>query len=528
MTQAAQPRIYKLEEWDTPPALDHPVAIRHTWSVSEFLDYYWNVDAQHWWMTEAQRETWANEIIDRWYRFRHIVRADRTDRHLKQLADMHSMGGGLIVIAQEYGMGKSIIANTHLKLWQLMTLHRHGTYLLPYIYWTRKNAKKYITRAPRCSAHSIDEDQEDSASASRAIIKHLRNYFETIRKTDKLGIQAGVNVKTGELGRAIAFTIKPFGFNADTQSNRFIVYNYRDEPLWLAAIQRMYSPDERVYYIDEIGTFSEYNARAEQFSRTSDGVYSARDSIADIELRDNLVEHWNTQYSDIRPTMDALRFEARQIMTPDVEAQVDEIVASAYIIIKNNLADTRGKPEQQDIQITEEGWDALREALRPLAKDNTVEYLVPTIPNESYPDCTERLGLNIRPDSYGKRVRQRRRQLQRQTKKISDISERAVVSWLDSSAAVWGGGGSETSDVLLHDIHLNVKLTLKDSYKDQVEVSPECDHAPRALAVLLVPRALQIRLFPLTGHPKQTLNSTGGGLATPRTLGERIQEMIAA
>ena len=528
-----------LENWLPPQPIDHSVGIRRTWTRQEFKDFYWTEDAKTWFMTEAQRETWLQEIMADWDTMKWMVRQDRTDRHLKQLVDMDELGGGMLVINSEYGTGKSILSNTHLKMWQLLKLNSEKKFFIPSIYWRRKNARDYIKAAPNHSAHSIDEDQRGSGSGSQAVIKHLLNMFETIRKTGKLVMQLGINVEMGRLGRAVALEIRPFGFNRITQTNRFIAYSNRGKPMWLGALQRIYLPHERVYYINELGTFAEYDARAAAFSSSSDGIYSERDELNELAIRDDLVRLWEKDFKGITPNLSALSFEARQLFTPQVEKQLEDIVGSAAIIIKKHMKDGDGSSSGTlRVKITSKGWDILRDELLPLSDAETLAYLIPSIPRESLPDVVERVepiskttGEPINPDSYGKRIRIRRRLLQKKTRLLGDAGERAFVSWLDSLKARWGGGGDDTHDVTIPattshpQIAVNVKLTLKDSYKDQVETTPEDSH-PHGIAALLIPRALEIRLFHIDG-PKTTLNSSKGILSNVGRLATKVQEMVA-
>lgn len=532
-----------LENWLPPRPIDHSVGIRRTWTRQEFKDFYWTEDARTWFMTEAQRETWLQEIMADWDTIKWIVRQDRTDRHLKQLVDMDELGGGMLVINSEYGTGKSILANIHLKMWQLLKLNSEKRFFIPSIYWRRKNARDYIKAAPNHSAHSIDEDQRGSGSGSQAVIKHLLNMFETVRKTGKLVMQLGINVEMGRLGRAVALEIRPFGFNRNTQTNRFIAYSNREKPMWLGALQRIYLPHERVYYINQLGTFAEYDARAAAFSSSSDGIYSERDELNELAIRDDLVKVWKDKFDGITPNLSALSFEARQFFTPQVEKQLEDIVGSAAIIIKQRMKSDGSSSGTPRVNITSKGWDILRDELLPLSDSETLAYLIPSIPRESLPDVVERIkpvseitGEEIRPDSYGKRIRERRRLLQKKTRLLGDAGERAFASWLDSLNPTWGGGGDETNDVTIPmipdddprgpypEIAVNVKLTLKDSYKDQVETTPEDSH-PNGIVALLIPRALEIRLFHISG-PKTSLNSSKGILSNVGSLATKVQEMI--
>jgi len=154
-----------------------------------------------WEMTEAQRATWLIDIMSKWDAYGPILQYNGTHRLTTQLNDMMRMGGGMVVIDQEYGTGKSVIGSSLLKMWQVMVRRKLQEFHLPTVYWHRIVARRMIKDSPRNSTHLIDEYQEDSGSGSQAIIKHLLNMFKTVRKTGRFVVQAGLNVPIGSLGR---------------------------------------------------------------------------------------------------------------------------------------------------------------------------------------------------------------------------------------------------------------------------------------------------------------------------------------
>ena len=523
---------YVLNSWNKPRSLQGLRTRINCHSRREFVRKFQTTDADPyigWEMTEAQRATWLIDIMSKWDAYGPILQYNGTGRQSRQLKDMMRMGGGMVVIDQEYGMGKSVIGCSLLKMWQVMTYKKLHEYHLPSVYWHRVLAKKMIKNSPRNSTHLIDEYQEDSGSGSQAIIKHLLNMFKTVRKTGRFVVQAGLNVPIGSLGKAIAILIRPFGFNRRYQANRFIVLNHKEEPLWMAITQRYFLPHEEVYYEGELGTFAQYESRADQFSTETDGVQTARDADDEAFWMEELVQSWQRDYPNMKAPTKALTWHGRHVVKipVEVEAKIEEIVSMAKVQI-GVLVESAGDNYTPTTNImTGEGWDVFRKELAPIVKDNAhLAYFVPEIPLESYPDIVSRLGISILPDSFGKQIRAGRHRLA--PKAIGDAGERAVASWLDSLGAVWGGGGDGVADVLCkheeQEIAINVKTTLKDSLKDQVETTPEDQWEHRAI-VLLIPRRLEIRLFAIEAS-KTSINSRRGSLATPGTLADRLREMI--
>ena len=523
---------YALKHWKRPPPLASGLVPVRASTRKDFISRFMAQmpkgrfsDRNVWLMTEAQRESWKNEIAANWVQYFHLIGKDGTARHRKQLKDMSELGAMSILIGQEGGMGKSQINLTHLKLWALGQMKEFG-YMRPSIYFRKVKAKRGIANSPAGSAHGIDEDQDDSGTGSGGLVKSLRNLFKTgVRKPKRIVVYAGIDVDPSSLGNSVSLYIKPFGFNRYYQANRFMVYNNKKEPLWLAALQRCFLPHEEVYYEGELGTVGEYEARAEEFSITTDGVHSARDEESEKYWKDELVKYISGRFPDTKLKIDALKYYAtNEVGIPEpVQQSLNEIIAAAQLELGFLIDSGDGYQPNKVRELDGDEWDDLRAELQAISNKEFAEYHVPSTPKESYYDIVSRLELDILPDSLGKRLRIRRRRLT--PKAIGDAGEKAVTSWLDSLGAVWGGGGDETADVLLPDnIAINVKTTLKDSFKDQVETTPECDY-PVGIAALLIPRILQIRLYPVD-NVKTSLNSSRGRLATPLTLGESLQEMI--
>jgi hypothetical protein len=215
--------LYQLEKWSVPKPLPEYVVPAPTLTKRDFVHYFMNYDAQIWEMTQAQRETWKTDILDDWDLYRTVLYKNETGAFHEQLKDMDRMGGGIILIPGDMGTGKSIIANTLLKIWNIRKKNTQP----PHIFWSKNKVRSKIRRTAENTAHSIDEDMRSTGSGSGNLEVHLKNLFETIRKTGKLVVDVGVNVKPGFLARAVTLQIFPFGFNRRFQANRFIVCNWK-------------------------------------------------------------------------------------------------------------------------------------------------------------------------------------------------------------------------------------------------------------------------------------------------------------
>ncbi|GAI03941.1 unnamed protein product, partial [marine sediment metagenome] len=283
---------YEIEHWEKPKPLPGGVAIP-TLSRRDFYHYFMTVDREIWEMTQAQRETWKNEIFNRWDAYRPILYMDGTQFFHQQLKDMNRMGGAVLLIAGDMGVGKSILGNTILKIWNILKKNKDP----PHIFWSKNEVRAKIRKTANDTAHSIDEDMQATGSGSVNLEIHLKNIFESIRKTGKLVIVIGVNAQPSRLGRAVGLQLFPIGFNRDFQANRFIVYNWKGEPLWIAITQRFYYPNEPVYYEGELGCFGEYTSRALEFSQTMSGVFGGSNAEQELEWRTQLIKHWKKDWA---------------------------------------------------------------------------------------------------------------------------------------------------------------------------------------------------------------------------------------
>ena len=74
------------------------------------------------------------------------------------------------------------------------------------------------------------------------------------------------------------------------------------------------------------------------------------------------------------------------------------------------------------------------------------------------------------------------------------------------------------------EVALNVKLSLEEHVRREFPTTPE-NEWPASLVVLVFPRLLEIRLYPIAGR-QTMLNSKKGCLCAPVELAKTIEELI--
>jgi hypothetical protein len=240
-----------------------------------------------------------------------------------------------------------------------------------------------------------------------------------------------------------------------------------------------------------------------------------------------LVTHWKKEWPGVTPSIDVLEFEAIQINIPQESvASIKRVCSSAKAVISRDLKDRLGG--NKDVVITEAGWKGFRNALFDLCMNKGSSardaealslYYVPRTPKWAYADVVKEMGLSILSDSVSKAIRARKKEFT--TKEVGDIGEIFVASQLDCFGGVWGGGGDDVPDITVGDLRLNVKTTLSDSIRKHEPTTPE-NQWEGSLVVLLLPRLLECRLYPIQGE-RTALNSRKGRLVAIEHLANEIK-----
>jgi hypothetical protein len=465
--------------------------------------------------------------------------------------------GTIIGIRGPRGIGKSILA-------QMVLTHLVDT--TPHILFRHRDARthleKYVSNK-KALGLGIDEDLRATGDNSRNVMVNLNNAYETGRKAELNVTTTGVNLSFEGWGETLDLRLEPWGYNETFQATRFAFYDVEDELLGLAALQRKFTPETLFQYYDDIGTAGQYKARAKAYSYEVMKLGGTEDAIAP-EVQTHHIETLKAFLQKERldrgleiPPADLCKRFYRQAHLPNITSgYMKEIIEWAVEELEEQALSGMpiANPERSRVVIGDsKGWAVLRKILATETSDEFAAYHVPNVPLEGYSDVVRRLELGILADSFGTNMRRHRQTLD--PSRIGRLGELAVFSWLNdpSGVARLGSGHSDSPDVLLslssedaegtggpstpagpsaglentQEIALNVKLTLKDDFKERLEVTPEDQWAPFAFAVLLVPRRLSIKVYSITG-PEMTLNSGAGSLATPESLRGTIERMITA
>jgi hypothetical protein len=414
----------------------------------------------------------------------------------------------------------------------------------PHVLFQYKDLEHHVKDRDDLSlAVQIDEDLRSTGHESRNLVIHVNNTFETSRKADLWAVCTGVNLNFKDWGNTLDVRMIPFGFNVDFQATRAAMFDSDKNFLGFAVFQREHLPEDGVFYYNEEGLWGEYEARAKAYSLTvtkKGGVQDAVDALTQTEHIATLKRLLKTDYvkkglSIPNDIMCRRLYRKADIPTKSV-GYMTETIQWAKFELENGSAARGGQgKEGQRIQVdykemTSKGWTDLRAALSKMMKCwSCALYYVPPHAQISDREIVEMEGLGIESGSLGTTRRRRLKDLT--TLDLGRLGEAACVPWLDSLHPQLGTGTKGQADILVDvdgtECALNVKITLKDGFKESLEMTPEDRWIPNALAVLLVPRHLRIKVFKITG-PVMTLNWRRGVLATPDTLAEVIREMLVS
>ena len=523
---------YVMEEWEKPKPLPSSGVAIPTTSKNEFYHYFMNVDDRIWEMTQAQRETWKNEILNNWDTYRLILYMDGTGAFHQQLKDMNRMGGALILVAGDMGTGKSVFAMSCTKIWNVLNKNPNPIH----IFWSKNEVRAKIRKTAGDTAHIIDEDMKATGSGSANLEIHLKNLFESIRKTGKLVLYVGVNAQPSRLGRAIGLQIFPIGFNRRFQANRFIVCNWKGEPLWIAYTQRFYFPTEKAYFEGDLGYLGEYGDRALEFSNNMTGIFSGSNAEQEKEWGTHLVKHCQKEWKDIKLSMEMLEYEAIQIGIPQESvASIRRVCAfTKFTLRKNKLTGDGGSGDVEIPRVFSDEWDKLRQMIKKYHVNNGTKedqadgiskYIVPKTPTRSQTLVAEDVGTT--EGALGKWYSRR------QTDKImppanqGTIGEKFAQSLVSIGGAKWDCSTGEP-DLLLGDCAVNIKLTFSSGTKaEPMKCSPE-HNWDNSWLLVFYPRFLDIRLFKigaLDDRHRMVVARLGGIPVTFETLNEQLEEI---
>lgn len=496
---------------------------------------WFQVDSRSWKIRPFRRRALYQDIkkhYDLWFDW---LVTDSTPTFYYEVSTIKKANDGIIVgVAGPKGSGKSFLSS--------MTLTRLIS-TIPHVLFRYRDLKVHIRNFEDLKVGiQIDEDLKSTGAESKTLAVHVNNAFETGRKAELNVVCTGVNLNFEGWGDTLDLRLIPWGYNVRFQATRAAVWTKKNEFLGLIMIQRKHRAADPVRYHGEMGVWGEYKARAIAYSIgviKEGGASGAVDSVTETRHIETLKEHMREEYVDPGRSLPKGIMLDRLYRKAGLPANSIRYMSGVIAWSLAELEDERranqislagegkhGKGFQP--KLTAEGWGPLLEGLIWLFSDPSVAlYYCPPHPKASDREIVEIEGLGIEPPSLGTSRRRRLKDIA--TSEIGRLGERVVEAWLESLGARAGSGGKGTADVMIRvdgkEAALNVKLTLKDHFKESLEVTPEDRFIPRALAVLVIPRQLQIRVYKITG-PVMTLNWHKGVLATPHTLADVITEML--
>lgn len=492
----------------------------------EFRYRWFNHDSQVWRLPILERREWYNEISRNFETWLNYITMDSTPEFYMNIRSLKRRGGILVGINGKKGSGKSWLA-------QMVITRLVET--VPTVLFQYKDLESHVDPTQNGAEIGvlIDEDLKATGNESRNLVIHVNNIWETNRKAILSGVCTGVNLNFEGWGDTLDMRLTPIGVHEESQSTRFAMFDKKNHFLGLAAIQRKHPWDGEVMYYSEEGVWGEYQARAEVFSRSVTQTGGAVDAV-DANTQTRHVEQFKDFLRDYAKTAP---LPTKQILLRRLYRQA-KLPAKSVGYMKEIIEWAREEIALEDDELAStdtmrvipsgEGWTDLRTALAKVTKSDAFAlYHVPPTPKMTYGDVGKVLGLDILPDSIGKNIRNERRRLK--TTKLGAIGERFLASWIDSFNPKIAGGVKGEPDILCQVgdsiVALNVKLTLSDHFREHIPTTPEDQWIPHAYAVLLLPRLLEVRLYPITGSG-MTLNSRGGVLSTIEEVAETVSRLV--
>jgi hypothetical protein len=255
----------------------------------------------------------------------------------------------------------------------------------------------------------------------------------------------------------------------------------------------------------------------------------------------------------------SLNFEKERFLTMFYQNRTPDLKVKDWLAVFTGLDEmARPREEGHDPQPSEpktisEGWLGLRELAESLFREKGLSerditicshWLVPEEAGITNVDLRKSLTENlliprdIRQAGFNDVIR---RKVSRRTSEITpsdlgrlgeEFAQRIVSPGaLECYTGPEPFGVCDLSDVPSGDPAratwaVNIKLSLEDEVNRSFEVAPE-HLVPTSWVLLIMPRHLLMRLYPISGET-MTINSASGGLCVgPEELGERLKEMIS-
>ncbi len=515
-----------------------PVPTLKRWDKTE-LD--WRLDARIWWATDTVRESWKNRAEED----PRLFRALTTDgtltflRTIQQLAfrfEGHEGGNAVIAIRGPRRSGKSFLAFSITGLWtRMMRSQAHITFSAGLTSTLAKSSDGDII--------VVDENSALSGGESSTFYKQRKNLIDQTGVKKIALVLIGPDIDFKAFGRALDLGIEWWGAWQSKNATRFVVFDHAERPLYVAGLQRTFLWTQEPFasylvqkhaMLDELIEAGGVDTAATAYDEMWDEYYS----VLMQEIRERYPHHVPSVRTirSIAVRDLKLRFPTISFRDDLCTLVRDDLKASMEVQSDNNSS----LPVVSTT--TSEGWETFREGMYRLGfeygggkKHRERDawalawwYVPETTEHWTYKEVARKVNFDGNPDSLGKQINRLFGRIP--TKAVGDLGEICLASWLDSlrprRAPSTGRG---TPDLLVdvegQEVAINVKTSLEDNYREHIPTTPEYHWRPNALIALVLPRLLEIRLFPIT-QPKQSINRNNGVLTTPERVSNHVREMV--
>lgn len=548
IAESEHAQVWECEEWEPAPALPKGrtrkgieicpyVGLRLPAYPTEYsLKAAWfsKQELRSWYIKPMRRRALYNLMRRNLRNWAEWLRLDSTYTFDRELKDYQKFNDGATIgITGPKGSGKSWLSQ--------MALNR-AVDTTPHVIFEYKDLEINIPqRGEEAVGIQVDENLKATGSNSKNLVIHVNNALDTGRKAELWVICTGINLSFEGWGDTLDIRMIPFGFNRRFQATRAAFFDVKNDFLGFCVLQRKHRPKDSVYYYSELGTWDEYEARARAYSLNVTRKGGATDAIDDTTqdrhvaaMKDYLKVRYVDKHIKLPTDLMCRRLYRKAKLPPKSIGYMNEVIAWAKFELEDDPAARGGQGEEGQglqvpyIEINAEGWFGLRADFEKLSGCwPCALYFVPPHPKASYADIVQHEELPVLPDSLGKQIRIRRRLLPHA--EVGKMAEAFVAAHIDSLAPQTGTGGKGQPDILINidgtQVALNVKLSMEVSVRRKHPTTPENKWMPNAIAVLVLPRLLEIRLYPITGESTM-LNSRRGVLCAPGTLADRLKEMI--
>ena len=370
----------------------------------------------------------------------------------------------------------------------------------------------------------VDENAELSGQDSTNFIKQRKNLLDQTGVQQIGAIFIAPDIDFRALGRSLDLGLEWFGAWYSKNATRFVVYDYAERPLYVAAIQRSFLWTEEPYLSYRKRKFSMLDDL-----KSSGGSRSARHSTLWEKYYAIIKEAVKERYEKVPSiaTIESLAIHDLKLNMPSTKwcRQVcsrvrDDLREEAYVA-------PTGIAEHDD---SNDSFPIVGDTFETILQETIVAYLARRIGDNarkialyyfsqstpSYSDVRDMMELTVRSDAVGKAIRDALSKtsntdwgnigelavqvyLQRRFPAHTDLFREERCGCLSPQdnghdLAIRTGPGPEDF------VAVNVKLFVRETNERPIHVSPEFKHEPSA-AVVISSRPLRVNVIaPVQGE----------------------------